>query len=333
MSKFYELIKPDTSRPPAWLLRQVGRYMPQYQELKGSRTLKEFFHDTEAIVAATLLGPELLHVDAAILFADILSILDGFAIPYDFSPGPKVDFSPQKDYLFTKYPEEQFSYLLEAIRRLVPRLSVPLIVFSASPFTLANYLLDGGNTKDSPKTMSFLYQYPEKFDSLLSQLTTAIAAYLKVQIHAGASAIQLFESSSLRLPPSLFSHYITRWNTQLITQIKQGTSSPVSLFCRCFYENFIDLYTTGADTLHPDYHVDLAHLYTTLPQPGSLQGNFDPALLLLPQDKLLYYVEQYLVPLKSQPQYIFNLGHGILPETPLENVQAVLLCLTSTLNS
>lgn len=307
--------------------------MPQYQELKGSRTLKEFFHDTEAIVAATLLGPELLHVDAAILFADILSILDGFAIPYDFSPGPKVDFSPRKDYLFTKYPEEQFSYLLEAIRRLVPRLSVPLIVFSASPFTLANYLLDGGNTKDSPKTMSFLYQYPEKFDSLLSQLTTAIASYLKVQIHAGASAIQLFESSSLRLPPSLFSHYITRWNTQLITQIKQETSSPVSLFCRCFYENFIDLYTTGADTLHPDYHVDLAHLYTTLPQPGSLQGNFDPALLLLPQDKLLYYVEQYLVPLKSQPQYIFNLGHGILPETPLENVQAVLLCLTSTLNS
>ncbi|EPP38516.1 Uroporphyrinogen decarboxylase [Chlamydia avium] len=333
MSQFYELIKPKTPRPPVWLLRQVGRYMPQYKELKGSRTLKELFHDTEAIVEATLLGPELLQVDAAILFADILSILDGFAIPYDFSPGPKIDFSPQKQYLFTQHPEEHFSYLLEAIRCLVQRLSVPLIIFAASPFTLANYLLDGGNTKDSPKTMAFLYQYPEKFDSLLSQLASATISYLKAQIQAGAAAIQLFESSSLRLPSALFSRYITRPNTRLISQIKQEISAPISLFCRCFYENFIDLYTTGADTLHPDYHVDLAHLYATLPQPGSLQGNLDPALLLLSQDKLLRYVERYLIPLKSQPHYIFNLGHGILPETPLENVQAMLLCLTSTLNS
>lgn len=333
MSQFYKLIQPRLPRPPVWLLRQVGRYMPQYRELKGSRTLKEFFHDTEAIVSATLLGPELLQVDAAILFADILSILDGFSIPYDFSPGPKVDFSPCKEYLFTQHPEESFAYLLEAIRQLVPRLSQPLIVFAASPFTLASYLLDGGHTKDFPKTMSFLYQYPKKFASLLELLTSATVSYLKVQIDAGAAAIQLFESSSLRLPSALFSRYITQPNRQLISQLKQETSAPLSLFCRCFRENFIDLYTTGADTLHPDYHVDLGRLYTTLPQPGSLQGNLDPALLLLPQEKLLRYVEQYLVPLKSQPQYIFNLGHGILPETPLENVQAMLLCLTSISNS
>ncbi|WP_348663227.1 uroporphyrinogen decarboxylase [Chlamydia vaughanii] len=328
MSRFYDVIKPKTARAPVWFLRQVGRYMPQYRELKGSQTLKEFFHSTEAITEATLLGPSLLKVDAAILFADILSLLDGFAISYDFAPGPKISFSPQQELNFTENPRETFSYLLEAIQKLTKRLSVPLIAFAASPFTMASYLLDGGASKDFPKTMAFIYQYPEKFDVLLSKLTEGTVIYLREQIHAGAAAIQLFESSSLRLPSALFSRYVTSPNTKLIAQLKQEVSSPICLFCRCFEENFLDLYSTGADTLHPDYHVDLATLYKKISHPGSLQGNLDPALFLLPQDKFLNYLERYIAPLKEQPYYIFNSGHGILPETPLENVQAALSCLT-----
>ncbi|WP_139413888.1 uroporphyrinogen decarboxylase [Chlamydia abortus] len=329
MSKFYDVIKPKTSRPPVWFLRQVGRYMPQYRELKGSQTLKDFFHNTEAITEATLLGPSLLKVDAAILFADILSLLDGFNISYDFAPGPQISFSPKEELIFTNDPQDTFSYLLEAIKNLVKRLSVPLIAFAASPFTMACYLLDGGASKDFPKTMAFLYQHPERFDVLLKQLAEATVIYLKEQIQAGASAIQLFESSSLRLPSALFSRYVTRPNTQLITQLKNSVSSPISLFCRCFDENFIDLYSTGADTLHPDYHVNLSQIYTTITHPGSLQGNIDPALFLLSQDQFLNHLEKYLSVLKHQPKYIFNSGHGILPETPLENVQAAVLCLTS----
>ncbi|BAE80910.1 uroporphyrinogen decarboxylase [Chlamydia felis Fe/C-56] len=329
MSGFYDIIKPEAQRPPVWFLRQVGRYMPQYRELKGSQTLKAFFHNTEAITEATLLGPSLLKVDAAILFADILSLLDGFDIPYDFAPGPKISFSPQEELRFTKDPQDTFSYLLESIRNLVKRLSVPLIAFAASPFTMASYLLDGGASKDFPKTMAFLYQHPEKFDALLNKLIEGTIIYLKEQIHAGASAIQLFESSSLRLPSALFSHYVTSPNARLISQLKQHVSAPVSLFCRCFDENCLDLYATGADTLHPDYHVNLNKIYTTVPYPGSLQGNIDPALFLLPQDRFLSYLEKYLSSLKHQPNYIFNTGHGILPETPLENVQAAVLCLTS----
>ncbi|CAG9046069.1 Uroporphyrinogen decarboxylase [Chlamydia abortus] len=329
MSKFYDVIKPKASRPPVWFLRQVGRYMPQYRELKGSQTLKDFFHNTEAITEATLLGPSLLKVDAAILFADILSLLDGFNISYDFAPGPQISFSPKEELIFTNDPQDTFSYLLEAIKNLVKRLSVPLIAFAASPFTMACYLLDGGASKDFPKTMAFLYQHPERFDALLKQLAEATVIYLKEQIQAGASAIQLFESSSLRLPSALFSRYVTRPNTQLITQLKNSVSSPISLFCRCFDENFIDLYSTGADTLHPDYHVNLSQIYTAVTHPGSLQGNIDPALFLLPQDQFLNHLEKYLSVLKHQPKYIFNSGHGILPETPLENVQATVLCLTS----
>ncbi|AAP05619.1 uroporphyrinogen decarboxylase [Chlamydia caviae] len=329
MSGFYDVIKPKTARPPVWFLRQVGRYMPQYKELKGSQTLKAFFHNTEAITEATLLGPSLLKVDAAILFADILSLLDGFNISYDFSPGPQISFSPYEELIFTKDPQETFSYLLQAIKNLVKALDVPLIAFAASPFTMASYLLDGGASKDFPKTMAFLYQYPDKFDALLKKLTEGTVIYLKEQIHAGAAAIQLFESSSLRLPSELFSRYVTAPNTQLISQLKQCIASPISLFCRCFDENFLDLYSIGADTLHPDYHVNLNKIYKTVPQPGSLQGNIDPTLFLLPQDQLLAHLEKYLTTLKDQPNYIFNSGHGILPETPLENVQAAVLCLTS----
>ncbi|ANH78688.1 uroporphyrinogen decarboxylase [Candidatus Chlamydia sanziniae] len=321
MSAFFNTLRPTLSRPPVWFLRQVGRYMPQYQELKGSQSLKAFFHNTEAIIEATLLGPSLLHVDAAILFADILSILDGFSINYDFAPGPQVHFVYGQSLNFTPDPQETFRYLLEAIGKIALQLTIPLIVFAASPFTLASYLFDGGASKDFTNTMAFLYHYPEQFQILLNQIIEGTAIYLKAQIQAGASAVQLFDSSSFRLPSSLFSRYITNPNKQLITKLK-NSQIPVSLFCRCCEANFMDLYATQADTLHPDYHVNLAHLWKTQSKLPSLQGNLDPAIFLLPQEKMLDYVKQFLAPLQKIPKFIFNSGHGILPQTPLENVQA-----------
>ncbi|MBQ8499013.1 uroporphyrinogen decarboxylase [Chlamydia sp.] len=331
MAAFYEAISPSgQQRPPVWFLRQVGRYMPQYRELKKNRSLKEFFLDTESIVEATLLGPSLLGVDAAIIFVDILSILEGFSVNYQFAPGPEISYSPHQPLIFTQEPLNTFSFLLEAIQKLTKQLTVPLIAFAASPFTLASYLIEGGASKDFSKTIAFLYQYPDKFQTLLDDIIQATATYLHIQIQAGAAAIQLFESSSLRLPPSLFSKYVVAPNTKLIRKIKQNGNPPVSLFCRCFYQEFLSLYATGADTLHPDYHIELSELYRQVDNPGSIQGNFDPALLLLPQDLLISYLETYLSPLKQQSHYIFNSGHGILPQTPLENVQAVVSCLTST---
>ncbi|CCP59220.1 uroporphyrinogen decarboxylase [Chlamydia trachomatis Ia/SotonIa1] len=330
MTGFYETIPPrDQQRPPIWFLRQVGRYIPQYQELKRNRSLKDFFLDTESIVEATLLGPSLLGVDAAIVFADILSILEGFSVDYRFAPGPEVSYSPHEPLIFTKDPQETFSFLLEAIQQLTKRLTVPLIAFAASPFTLASYLIEGGASRDYPKTIAFLYQYPDRFKALLDEITLGTATYLQMQVQAGAAAIQLFESSSLRLPPHLFAKYVVAPNTKLIRQIKQTGNPPISLFCRCFYQEFLSLYAIGADTLHPDYHVELPEVYRQIHSPGSIQGNFDPALLLLPQDALIAHLEAYLAPLKQQSHYIFNLGHGILPQTPIENVQAVVSCLTS----
>lgn len=326
MSAFYDLLA-HKRRTPVWFLRQVGRYMPQYQRLKRNLPLRELFHHPEMITEATLLGPSLLDVDAAIVFVDILSLLDGFHIDYTFSPSPKVAFSPQQLLQFTQEPQETFSYLLEAIRLLKRELSVPLIVFSASPFTMASYLLDGGASKDNHKTMAFLYQYPEHFRALLLTLTEGIVAYLVAQVHAGADAIQLFESSSLRLPSALFPTYVVQPNTQLIRKLKQLIPAPISLFCRCFEREFLSLSTTGADMLHPDYHVSLAALYKKGVR--ALQGNLDPAYFLLPEKELMLAVKTLITPLSRESHYIFNSGHGILPETPLENVQAVVSCLTS----
>ncbi len=320
---FFDVLQPSASKhPPVWFLRQVGRYMPQYHELKGSQSLKTFFHNSDAITEATLLGPELLHVDAAILFADILSILDGFSISYDFAPGPQIDFSPRDLLTFTQDPKETFSYLLNAISKISSKLSVPLIAFAASPFTLASYLLDGGASKDSSKTMAFLYRYPKQFQKILTTITNSTATYLEIQIQAGASAVQLFDSASLRLPSSLFSRYIIEPNKALIAKLKSH-NIPVSLFCRCFEENFIKLYETNADTLHPDYHVNLSQIYTRSSHRPSLQGNFDPAFFLLPIEKLLKHLDIFLDSTKIFSKYVFNSGHGILPGTPLENIQAV----------
>lgn len=302
--------------------------MPQYQQLKGDRPLYDFFHHTESIVEATLLGPQLLGVDAAIVFADILSILDGFNIPYTFAPYPKISFSPFTDPLhFTTHPKETFQYLLQAISQLSQTLPIPLIVFAASPFTLASYLLEGGSSKDLTKTMRFLYQYPQEFAQMLDTLTQATASYLHEQILAGGAAIQLFESSSLRLPSALFDAYVTQPNQTLIHLLKQRTHAPVSLFCRSFEPNFHSLSTIHADTLHPDYHVYLPNLSPdTFP---SLQGNLDPTILLLPEHQLLDYCQRFLNSVQHFPNYIFNLGHGILPETPLHNVQTLVSWLTS----
>lgn len=328
MSAFYKIF-PQSQRIPVWFLRQVGRYMPQYQKLKGKRSLYDLFHHTESIVEATLLGPTLLGVDAAILFADILSILDGFNISYTFAPGPKISFNPNTPLKFTQEPEVLFQHILDAIAQLKKTLSIPLIVFAAAPFTLASYLIDGGETKTFSKTMRFLYQYPEVFKNLLNTLSEATAIYLSAQMKAGGSAIQLFESSSLRLPSSLFATYVTEPNAHLIAQIKKQTGAPICLFCRCFDREFQTLHTTGADTLHPDYHVNIREIYAKHSQPISLQGNFDPALLLLPEEQLTNHCTQFLTSVQHQPYYIFNTGHGILPETPLKNVQTLVSCLTS----
>lgn len=329
MSSFYNLFPSAHQRIPVWFLRQVGRYMPQYQKLKQSRSLYEVFHHTDSIVEATLLGPELLGVDAAILFADILSILDGFNIPYTFSPQPQIHFDPHATLLqFTKDPDTIFKPQLSAIKQLAHILSVPLIVFAASPFTLASYLIEGGSSKNLSKTMRFLYQYPQQFSRMLDTLTLATASYLQAQLSAGGAAVQLFESSSLRLPSALFEEYITKPNRTLISLLKQTTNIPVCLFCRCFENEFQTLYTIQADTLHPDYHINLAKLHAAHPYP-SLQGNLDPAILLLPEQQLLNYCKHFLHAIQHLPNYIFNLGHGILPETPLHNVQALVSWLTS----
>lgn len=325
MSIFLDTInnKSNHQHTPVWFMRQVGRYMPQYKELKGSMPLYDFFHNTDSIVSSTLLGPELLDVDAAILFSDILTIFDGFRISYQFSPGPQLSYDPQIPLHFTLSPEETFSFLIDAIKSLKQKLTVPLIGFSASPFTLACYLLEGESSKDYHKTLSFIYAYPEQFTKILSILSDAIVVYLHMQTLAGINSIQLFESTSHRLSNTLFDLYVLEENRKLIQKLR-FLNLPIGLFSRCSEYNFLKLFEVGADILNPDFTVNLNNvLSATNRQNITIQGNLDPAALLLPQDKLLNFLDVHSTSIRNDPKYIFNTGHGILPHTPLENVQTV----------
>ncbi|WP_213358319.1 uroporphyrinogen decarboxylase [Chlamydiifrater phoenicopteri] len=323
MSTFLDALSQKASSTPIWFMRQVGRYMPEYQRLKKNRDLFSIFHDEETIVQATLLGPQILQTDAAIIFADILSILDGFNIPYKFSPGPVINFSTEKPLTFTEDPKETFSYLYKAISELKRSLKVPLIGFSASPFTLASYLLEGGSSKDFNKAAKTWYEQPEFFLTLMKTLSSAIVSYLEGQVRAGVDVIQLFDSTSHRLPKDLFQKYVIEINTKLIEKL-QHLKVPVVLFCRNS-SFFIDsLKQTGATALSIDWHKPIEEVLTENDKNISYQGNIDPALLLLPKQDLLRFFAPQFQKIKNFPNYILNTGHGILPETPLENVLALI---------
>ncbi|WP_213318057.1 uroporphyrinogen decarboxylase [Chlamydiifrater volucris] len=323
MSIFLDALSQKTKTTPVWFMRQVGRYMPEYQKLKKNRDLFSIFHDTETVVQATLLGPQILQTDAAIIFADILSILDGFNIPYKFSPGPAIDFSLHNPLVFTENPAETFSYLFHAISELKRSLKIPLIGFSASPFTLASYLLEGGSSKDFHKAAKVWYEYPKYFLSLIETLSSSIFHYLKGQVDAGVDVIQLFDSASHRLPNSLFQKYVVETNKRLIKKL-QVLKVPTILFCRNSSFFIKDLEQTGATALSIDWHQPMEEVLRENRKDISYQGNIDPALLLLPKQELLKQFASQFQKIKDFPNYILNTGHGILPETPLENILALI---------
>lgn len=309
-------LQPNTAHIPVWLLRQVGRYMPQYQKLKQQRDLFSLFHDTQAICDATLLAPELLHVDAAILFADILSICDGFRIPYTFNPGPQIQFSMSDPLQFTSSPKP-FQYLLDAIQSISKQITIPLIGFAASPFTLLSFLLEQGGSKNYHYTMSRYYQHPEWFQSALLSIAQATAQYLQWQIEAGCQVIQLFESSAYCVPDRLFQQLVVHPNRILIDQLRTTSSRPIMLFCRTHTDMISQLHDLPIQAIHPDFTVSIEKICPH--RPLVIQGNFDPALLLTDPDTLEQHLEKYLASMPSH--FIFNIGHGIHPKTPLEHVQ------------
>lgn len=318
MSEFLKAFTGTNRTIPIWFMRQVGRYLPEYIQLKKHHPLKQLFHKRDFIVEATLLGPKILDTDAAILFSDILVILDGLSVPYDFAPdsGPRIAFSD--DLLDLSFQsEERFLYLTESILSLKQELKIPLIGFAGSPFTIACYLIDGGSSKDFKKTGIFMNQRPKTFSLIIDRLVEATISYLEIQIEAGVDAVQLFDSCTYRLSSSEFLTYCVEPNKKIISRLKEKYNLPFLLFSRNSSFHYQILSQTKADCLSIDWLTPLEHIQTHLPS-VTLQGNMDPLMLCSSRERIRDYLDQYLI---KTPNYIFNTGHGLVPETDVNNVK------------
>lgn len=305
-------------------MRQVGRYLPEYHQLKKNRPLFDLFHDEEFIIEATLLAPKLLTVDAAILFSDILVILDTLNISYNFHErrGPVVTFDPSEK-IHLHLSSTIFQPQINAIHALKKELTIPLIGFAGSPFTILSYLLEPTGTKDLSNTRRFMYSEPKKFDALINTISEATIYYLETQIHAGIDAIQLFDSSAYILPEPLFLKYCIEVNKKIISHLKTF-KIPIILFSRNSSYNMKSLITTEANCLSIDWHKELNDVVKILPRHVSLQGNMDPMMLFAPDDYIKKYLNNLLSLVKNHPGYIFNLGHGIHPLTPVNKIRLII---------
>lgn len=312
------------SRPPVWLMRQAGRYMPQYQALRSKYTLWEMFHQPELAAQVTHLPLEHLGVDAAILFSDILVIAEalGLSIHFPEKGGPRVvpslDTAAQVAALPYLPVEESLSYVYETIRLIKSNLQVPLIGFCGGPFTVASYLIDSTSTTAFQKTKQWLKEDPVSFHPLLQKITDATIAHLQGQVHAGAEVLQIFDSWANVLNDEEFENFSLHYLKQIVEALK---GVPVILFCRDSSLRAAKLASLGPAAISYDWHRSMLELRQQTPDEIAVQGNFNPEFLKLPQKEIHLGVKQLLQSMENERGFIVNLGHGITPDIPMESVR------------
>jgi uroporphyrinogen decarboxylase len=301
-------------------MRQAGRYLPQYRKLKAGRSLYEMFHNPATVVEVTRLPVDFLGVDGAILFSDILTVLEGLNIRYDFQDGigPLVLDPPSA--LCKIDPEEVYGHITESIRLLKQELKVPLLGFAGAPFTIASYIIEGKTSRDLRKTKKWLYCDPASFKQILATITEATIAYLNAQIDAGVDALQLFDSWASALGVEEFRVFSLEPIRQIVEAMKRR-HVPLILFCKgsCLFAE--ELASLAPTAISLDWCGDLPKIRKIIPPSIALQGNLDPMSLYAPQKEIGKRVDDLLHQMRHDRGYIFNLGHGLLPDTPVENVQ------------
>ncbi|MEW6441061.1 MAG: uroporphyrinogen decarboxylase [bacterium] len=314
-------------RIPVWLMRQAGRYLPEYRKVRERVSFLTLCKTPDLAIEVTLQPVERLGVDAAILFSDILLLLEamGFGLSFEEDGGPKLDppVSRCRDVegLPTPDPEEKLGFVLETVRGLRRSLGpeTALVGFSGAPFTLATYLIEGGSSREFLKTKCLMYQEPDAFHRLLEHLSRSVRLYAEAQIRAGVQAVQLFDTWAGALSPADYEEYVAPHMEQLFEELG-GCGVPTihfSLGTSTLMENMARL---GAQVLSLDWKMELGEARTRLGADRPVQGNLDPLALFKPLEDLRRTVQRMLEQGSSRPGYIFNLGHGIHPRTPVENV-------------
>lgn len=315
---------------PVWFMRQAGRYMSEYRAIRANHSLLEICAHPELAAEVTLQPVNQLGVDAAILFADILLPLIPMGIDLEFAAGEgPVIHNPIRDAadvaaLRAVEPRESLSHVLKAIsivrRELQGR--VALIGFAGAPFTLASYLIEAGSSRNYLKTKRLMYSQPETWHRLMGKLSQTIATYLVAQVEAGAQVVQLFDSWVGALNPEDYRQYVLPHSQAIFTAL-QKTGVPTIHFGTGTAVLLPLLLEAGGDVIGIDWQTPLNWGWERLEYRAAVQGNLDPTALFAPHIELDVRVDRILGQVQGRPGHIFNLGHGILPETPVENVRRV----------
>jgi uroporphyrinogen decarboxylase len=315
---------------PVWLMRQAGRYMAEYRKLREKHTILEIIKTPELAVEVTMQPINAFDLDAAIIFADILPPLEGMGLSLEFIRGEgPVIYNPLRTAadvaaLNVPDPRESLSFTLEAIgltrRELDGR--VPLIGFSGAPFTLASYAIEGGATRSFVLTKSLMYNLPQVWHELMDKLATMVGSYLYAQAEAGAQVLQLFDSWVGALSPTDYRRYVLPYSQRAL-QTAQSSGVPVIHFGTGNSGMLELIKEVGGDVVGVDWRVNLADAWDRLGDDVAIQGNLDPVALFAPLPDLEQHIAEVLDQAANRPGHIFNLGHGILPQTPVEHVAAL----------
>jgi len=311
-------------------MRQAGRYLPEYRALRQKHSLLELCRQPDLAAEVTLLPVERLGVDAAILFADILLPFEplGLGLTFAAGEGPQITRpirrAAQAFELPPVDPVVDLGYVMQAARLAAQALppDVPLIGFAGAPFTLASYAIEGGSTRNFVLTKRFMYSEPQAWHELMRRLAELVGGYLAAQARAGARALQLFDSWVGCLSPADYAAYVLPHSRRALALARQA-AVPVIHFGTDTATLLADFVGAGGDVIGVDWRVPLDVAWERIGPGRGIQGNLDPVALLAPRAELEKQVRDVLGRAGGRPGHIFNLGHGVLPETAVEALQAV----------
>ncbi|MGW8251445.1 MAG: uroporphyrinogen decarboxylase [Anaerolineales bacterium] len=315
---------------PIWLMRQAGRYMAEYRQLRERYSMLDLIQTPELAAEVTLQPIQAFDLDAAIIFADILPPLIGMGLDLDFQPGKgPVIHNPIRttydiDLLGVPPAEETLAPTLEAIKMVTAELEprgIPLIGFAGAPFTLASYAIEGGGSKDYAMTKAIMYSEPAAWKRLMTKLVTVQADYLLKQAEAGAAALQVFDSwAGLAVGKEAYLRYVAPHNTALFEQL-QPAGVPVINFSTGTFPYLGEVAACGGEVIGVDFRMPLGAAWEKIGAQRAIQGNLDPMALLAGWRELSFQVDRVLEEAAGRPGHIFNVGHGLHQTTPIENVK------------
>jgi uroporphyrinogen decarboxylase len=334
MTKFNDRLlkacrKEKTDKTPIWLMRQAGRYQPEYRKLRQKYSLLQICQTPELAAQVTLMPLKRFDFDAAILFSDLTIPLLAMKVSFTLKEnvGPVIEKPVRNKEQIEKIKliqaEEKLSFVLDAIKILNKELQVPLIGFAGAPFTLAAYLVEGSSSRDYRKTRAFMYSCPGLWKKLMEVLSENILRYLSAQVKAGAQALQIFDSWVGVLHPQTYKEMVFPYMKRIFERLKH-LNVPVIHFGTGTASLLEEMQQAGGDVIGVDWRITLSEAWQRLDYKVAIQGNLDPAVLLANSNTLVKEVKRILQEVNDRPGHIFNLGHGILPETPEKKVERLI---------